>query len=64
MTCFAGKPKAGHSAAFEIKKQIVARGKVSKGGTFSARFLVAKLLIRGTIIEFVVDGKRVAGVRV
>ena len=64
MTCFAGKSKTGHPAAFEIKKHVVARGKVAGDGTFTARFIVAQLLIRGTIIEFFVDGKHVAGVRV
>jgi hypothetical protein len=64
MSCNAGKARAGKRCAIKVKKTIVARGRVAKNGRYSARFIVPKLLMRGTTILFMVEGKTVATLRV
>ena len=64
VSCNAGKSRAGKRWAILVRKTIVARGKVGKGGLYSTRFTVQTLLARGTKINFLVDGKTVATLRV
>ena len=64
VSCNAGKSRAGRRWAILVRKTIVARGKVGKGGRYSTRFTVQTLLARGTKINFLVEGKTVATLRV
>ena len=62
--CNAGAVRAGKPCAVRVKTVIVARGKVGKGGRYFTRFTVKTLLARGTRINFLVEGKTVATLRV
>jgi hypothetical protein len=62
--CNAGAVRAGKRCAVRVKTVVVARGKVGKGGRYFAQFTVKTLLARGTRINFLVEGKTVASLRV
>ncbi len=64
MSCNAGKSRVGRRWSILVRKTIVARGKVGKGGRYSTRFTVQTLLARRTKINFLVEGKTVATLRV
>jgi hypothetical protein len=62
--CNAGATRVGKRCSIRVRTVVVARGKVGKGGRYFARFTVKTLLARGTRINFVVEGKTVATLRV
>jgi hypothetical protein len=62
--CNAGRARARKRASIKIGTRIIAHGIVGRNGLYLARFTLRKRLIRGTRIQFLVEGKVVATIRV